>query len=307
MILVIYSQNREYVPSNVAIVLEGLSSTVELNAIPKAKIIKFIVNEDYDLRTDSLAYQLGIFGVALTGSVILIVTLELIRCFFRLFPSLKSFIAKLINKAKYNLVIKTFQAGFLNYCLSSVTNIHNGTELVVSYILLTSLVGLVIINFTYLLLNPLKHLEKLNTKSKVGAAYSDLNIFSKVALFKSTLFYIIRGVICMLLVSDWPFAFKIQGMVFIVDVDVWFQVRYKPFQIKYNWRRNQSRLELFNTVSLSVVITFLLAFTGLLPKVTEFEFGWSFIGLVMFVILVNVGNLLHKLLKIFKQHLYFYK
>ena len=91
-----------------AIVLESLSGVVELNAIPKRQIIKYVANKDYDLQTDSLAYQLGIFGVALVGSVIVIVTLEIIRCFFRLFPTLKNFIAKLINKAKYNLVIKTF-------------------------------------------------------------------------------------------------------------------------------------------------------------------------------------------------------
>ena len=107
-----------------------------------------------------------------------------------------------------------------------------------SYILVSTLVGLVTINFIYLLFNPLVHFQRLSTKSYVGAIYTDLNIFSKVALFKSTLFYIVRGVVCLLLVSDWPFSFKIHGMVLIMNVDVWFQVRYKPFQIKYNWRKN---------------------------------------------------------------------
>jgi Ni,Fe-hydrogenase I cytochrome b subunit len=101
------------------------------------------------------------------------------------YPRAKTLIEKFIRKICWNMVIKTFQAGFLGNALSALITLSyskSPSDLTISSFILTTLVTLVILNGIYLWKKPTKQLARKYVRSKLGATYSELNIYSRFAL-----------------------------------------------------------------------------------------------------------------------------
>jgi hypothetical protein len=186
---------------------------MELNALPKDDILNWSLNgaQDSIIPKDGLLYQLGVLAIALTIVIIVIGLLFTLAYIMKnqKYPKVKTLIEKLIRKVCWNMVIKTVQAGFLGYALSALMTISyskNPSDLAISSLILIGLVAMVILNCRYLWRKPASQLDRKYIRSTVGATYSELNIFSKVALLQSTLFYVYRLLAALLLVGLLPFC-----------------------------------------------------------------------------------------------------
>ena len=58
-----------------------------------------------------------------------------------------------------------------------------------------------VINFVFTVRKPARTLSRYDAKDKFGSMYTGLNIYSKAALFQSTLFYIIRMLLAISIVT----------------------------------------------------------------------------------------------------------
>jgi hypothetical protein len=157
------------------------------------------------------------------------------------YPKIKPMIEKAIRKVCWNMVIKTFQGGFLGYCLSSLMSLTHSTipsDLAISSIILMGLVALVILNGVYLWKKPTDQLARKYVRSKFGAAYSELNIYSKVALLQSTLFYVYRLVAALLLVGIVPFCLQLHVLVVMTLAELCYLECVKPYMLLNDWRTN---------------------------------------------------------------------
>jgi hypothetical protein len=141
------------------------------------------------------------------------------------FPKGKTLIEQIIRKVCWNMVIKTFQGGFLIYSLSALMTLSNSkkpSDLAISSLILTGLVTMVIINCIYLWKKPAQQLARKYVRSRLGATYSELNIYSRSALLQSTLFYVYRLVASLLLIGLVPFALQLHGLVVITLAELCF-------------------------------------------------------------------------------------
>lgn len=146
--------NRSEFPANVTLVMEGMAGTLELNAFPKDEIADFILSDlrDIILPEDGMLYKSGIFALISLTIVALILPLLCCRCCFKKVGVCRKSFDKLL-KVGGNLLIKTFQAGFLSFSFSAIDKIVNPNglaELVVSSVTLYGLLCIVAANFVYL-------------------------------------------------------------------------------------------------------------------------------------------------------------
>jgi hypothetical protein len=88
---------------------------------------------------------------------------------------------------------------------------------------------MVILNCIYLWKKPTDQLKRKYIRSKLGATYSELNIYSKVALLQSTLFYVYRLGAALLLVGLVPFCLQLHGLVVMTLAELCYMECVKPY------------------------------------------------------------------------------
>ena len=79
--MLLYTHNKEFYPSNIAMVLEALKGILEMDAIPKAAILNFIFDSvnQINVQEDGLIFGLSVFGTLLLLILIGTFCLILIR------------------------------------------------------------------------------------------------------------------------------------------------------------------------------------------------------------------------------------
>ena len=138
------------------------------------------------------------------------------------------------------MVIKTLQGGFLGYCLSSLVALVYATSLsdqIISGLILATLCLFVAFNFKFLYQKSPKYLELESVKSRVGSLYSELNIWNKIALLQSTIFYVYRIFAALLLVGLLPFSVQLNGLITMTLVELCYLHVVKPYNVKYSIHR----------------------------------------------------------------------
>ena len=128
-------------------------------------------------------------------------------------------------------------------------------------------------------------------KSRVGALYSELNIWSKVALLQSTIFYVYRLFAALILVGFVSLSAQLNGLIVMTLGEICYLQVVKPYNVKYNWRRNQQKLEIGNQCAIFVIFYLKYAFTGVLDSEVEYYVGWVYIGAVLLLLTANIANL----------------
>jgi len=105
------------------------------------------------------------------------------------------------------MVIKTFQGGFLAYCLGAISSFDRSDlkDKIIGSLIFVSLVGLIIANFVFLHNKTGEELQNKDFKSKFSAIYGELNVQSKWALVHPTLFYLVRMAAATLIITA-PFT-----------------------------------------------------------------------------------------------------
>jgi hypothetical protein len=216
--------------------LDSIGGVMELNALPKDDILNWSLagTRDSIIPKGGLLYQLGIFAFAITAIMIVITLLLAIRYTLKNkdYPKIKPMIEKSIRKVVWNMVIKTFQGGFLGYSVSALMSVCYSLkplDIAISVVLLIGLVVLMIVNGVYLWKKPATQLARKYVRSRVGATYSELNIYSKVALLQSTLFYVYRFVAALLLVGLVPFCVQLHGLVVMTVSELCYLHCVKPY------------------------------------------------------------------------------
>ena len=85
--LAVVNESRSMYPVNVLMVLDGVSGTLELNALPKQEMIGLLLPDDATrqsfLPKHGLLYKLGIFGFALSILLLVVLTAYLLRLVFK--------------------------------------------------------------------------------------------------------------------------------------------------------------------------------------------------------------------------------
>lgn len=71
--------------------------------------------------------------------------------------------------------------------------------------------------------------------------------------------------------------------------------------MKYEWRTNQSKIELFNQYGLICIFYINFAFTGIIDSEIEFLVGWVYVLVTLAVMMGNVFNLIPLVIAGFKR------
>ena len=98
---------------------------------------------------------------------------------------LQKIITYLIDKICWNLVIKTFQAGFLGYAFSAMNTLVWSTtphEIALSALILVCIVAIVAYQHHYLHSKTGSYLFQPETKTRIGALFSEVDVFRRIAL-----------------------------------------------------------------------------------------------------------------------------
>jgi hypothetical protein len=103
-------------------VIDGLSGTLELNALPKDDIKKFILSSASEtiMPKDGMLEKVGVFGLAIFFLAVVIAIISLLKFLLKKYLRLQRILDTLIRVVCWNMVIKTFQAGFLAYSMTAV-------------------------------------------------------------------------------------------------------------------------------------------------------------------------------------------
>lgn len=103
-------------------VIDGLSGTLELNALPKDDIKKFILSSASEtiMPKDGMLEMVGVFGLAILFLAVVITIISLLKFLLKKYLRLQRILNTLIRVVCWNMVIKTFQAGFLAYSMTAV-------------------------------------------------------------------------------------------------------------------------------------------------------------------------------------------
>jgi hypothetical protein len=122
---------------------------------------------------------------------------------------LQKILTYLIDKICWNLVIKTFQAGILSYAFSAMSTLvwsKTPHEIVLSVLILVCIVAIVAYQHHYLHSKTGSYLAQPETKTRIGALFSELDVFRRIALMQATIFYVFRLMAAILLVGFIPFC-----------------------------------------------------------------------------------------------------
>jgi predicted butyrate kinase (DUF1464 family) len=105
-------QHKIKYPANASLIYDSIKGVLEMNALPKDKILDFIFKGTKDklVPKDGLVLRMGIFGAALALITLFIVVAFGLRYAVKKgkAPKLEKLINKVIDKVCWNMVIKTF-------------------------------------------------------------------------------------------------------------------------------------------------------------------------------------------------------
>jgi len=103
-------------------IIDGLSNTLELNALPKDDIKKFILSNASEtiMPKEGMLEKVGVFGLAILFLAVVIAIISLFKFLLKKYFRLQRILDTLIRAVCWNMVIKTFQAGFLAYSVTAV-------------------------------------------------------------------------------------------------------------------------------------------------------------------------------------------
>lgn len=103
-------------------VIDGLSGTLELNALPKDEIKNLILSSASEtiMPKDGMLEKVGVFGLAILLLAVVIAIIPLLKFLLKKYLRLQKILDNLIRAVCWNMVIKTFQAGFLAYSMTAV-------------------------------------------------------------------------------------------------------------------------------------------------------------------------------------------
>jgi hypothetical protein len=181
---------------------DAIAGILVLDAIPKDLILDKLFGKYKEIVFPSA-------GILTNSFIFLLITLVqfsipciefLLKFILKAFPRLLKVLERIKNLVCWNIIIKTFQAGFLNHALEAIKGVNRYSfnqqrdvlDYAISIITLLVLIVLVTLNFTFTLFSSPEKFSQSEAKASYGAIYSGLDVWRFPALFQSTLFYEIR-------------------------------------------------------------------------------------------------------------------
>jgi hypothetical protein len=107
--------NSDKYPANVDEIMKSLAGVLALDALPKEKIKEFFLGDVKDTLApkDGFIDSLGTFEILTISTITFVFVLFILKCCVSKVGKLRKLLDKMIKKICWNMVIKSFQAGFL--------------------------------------------------------------------------------------------------------------------------------------------------------------------------------------------------
>ncbi len=123
--ILIFVTNQEIYPANVASVILGIKGVLEMESFPKEYFIDKIVGNSKDkiLPQNGLLQNLSIFALLIVILLLFVGLLLIVSHLTRKYKKVAEIVQKIKKIIIWNMVIKTFQAGFLAYIFGAVKSI----------------------------------------------------------------------------------------------------------------------------------------------------------------------------------------
>lgn len=294
-------------PANAEFLFDFLAEIATLNLVPSEPMIESIegsigiVNDDFYLTDSFIDFEfdssgpirnLQIMFIALLVLVFLPICLLLLRLLFFWSDKMTKFIKKVNDKLFFNIYIRFGLECYLELCLSSMIrfkNFNNDTysdrfhstfaTMIFVAVLLYAGFSLVFLQLRFASLN------NEESTARFGDLYLGVKTKDRTAVLFPFVFMLRRLLYASILVF-WSQQnyFQIQTIIFKCSLIMIYTGYFRPFSKRLsNW------IELMNDALTVLCSYFLIIFSNVVSDpYTRYVSGWPLIGLVCFIILINL-------------------